>query len=134
MPSSPFLSDAWLAQARALKARHAGTALDQPGLVVNATITGMPFDEPELRLHSAHGPVIGWEPGHDLDASLAFTLDYALARELLLDRDFAVLEQAVDAGALRIDGDRAALRAWWTHRIANPDAVALDDELRDLTA
>lgn len=134
MPSSPFLSDAWLDQARALKARHAGTALDQPGLVVNATIAGMPFGEPELLLHSAHGPVVGWEPGHAPDPALTLSLDYALARELLLARDLSVLEQAADSGALRIDGDRAALRAWWSHRIANPEAVGLDDELRDLTA
>ena len=134
MPATPFLSDAWLEQASAVKARHAATAIDQPGLVVNATITGTPFADGVLELHSSHGPVIGWERGHADEAALSFTLDYALARQLLLADDFAVLEQAVGSGALAIDGDLAALRAWWSHRTANPDAVALDDELRDLTA
>jgi len=134
LPSSTFLSPAWLEQVRAIKARHAGTPIDEPGFVVNATITGLPFEPGTLELHSAHGPVIGWEPGHATDAAVSFTLDHALARELLLAPDFAILSQAVDSGALSIDGDRDALRSWWSHRIANPDAVALDDEVRALTA
>lgn len=134
MSSNPFLSDAWLEQSRAVKARHVGSAIDQPGLVVNATITGTPFADGTLELHSAHGPVVGWEPGHAEGATLSFSLDYALARELLLARDYDILDQAIASGALAIDGDRAALRDWWSHRVANPDAVALDDEMRDLTA
>lgn len=134
MTAHPFLSDEWLAEVRAVKAAHAGNAVDQPGLVVNATITGVPFGEPTRALHSGHGPVVGWEPGHAVDAALAFHVDWAVARELLLDPGFDVLDQAISSGLLRIDGDGAALRAWWSHRVGNPDAVALDDEVRAITA
>lgn len=134
MPSTTFLSDAWLDQARTVKAEHAGTPIDQPGFVVNATITGTPFADAALELHSSHGPVIGWERGLADDAGLSFTLDYALARELLLARDFDVLDQAIASGALAVEGDLSSLRTWWSHRTGNPDAVALDDEIRDLTA
>jgi hypothetical protein len=134
MTTHPFLSDAWIDQARAIKARHAGNPVDEPGLVVNATITGVPFGEPTRELHSAHGPVVGWEPGHVPDARFSFTVDYALARELVLDPGYDVLDQAITAGLLHIDGDAAALRDWWSHRIGNPDAVTLDDEVRVITA
>jgi hypothetical protein len=134
MTAHPFLSDAWVEQARAIKARLAGNPVDEPGLVVNATITGVPFGEPTRELHSAHGPVVGWESGHAPDAQFSFIVDYAVARELILDPGYDVLDQAITAGLLRIDGDAAALRDWWSHRIGNPDAVALDDEVRAVTA
>jgi hypothetical protein len=134
MPASSFLSDAWLDQVRAVKAAHAGTPIDQPGLVVNATVTGVPFGDATRLLHSTHGPVLGWEPGHDTAATLAIQVDYDLARQLILDTTFDVLSQAIDAGQIVIDGDVDELRSWWSHRIGNPDAVALDDEVRALTA
>jgi hypothetical protein len=134
MTTHPFLSDAWIEQTRAIKARHAGNPVDAPGLVVNATITDVPFGEPTRELHSAHGPVVGWEPGHAPHARFSFTVDHALARELVLDHGYDVLDQATTAGLLRIDGDAAALRDWWSRRITNADAVALDDEVRAITA
>lgn len=134
MTSHTFLSDAWIDQARAIKARHAGNPIDEPGLVVNATITGVPFGDPTRELHSAHGPVVGWGPGHAPDAAFSFTVDHALARELILDPGYDVLDQAITAGSLGIDGDASALRDWWSRRIGNPDAVALDDEVRAITA
>jgi hypothetical protein len=134
MTTYPFLSDAWIDHARTVKARHAGNPVDQPGLVVNATITGVPFGEASRELHTAHGPVVGWEPGHAPDAQFSFTVDHALARELILDPTFEVLDQAIASASLRIDGDAAALRTWWSHRVGNPDAVALDDEVRAITA
>lgn len=134
MTSYPFLSNAWIEQVAAIKARHAGNPVDQPGLVVDATITGVPFGAPTRELHSAHGPVVGWQPGHSPDAQFSFTVDHGVARELILDPSYDVLDQAVTAGLLHVDGDAAALRTWWGHRIGNPDAVALDDEVRAITA
>ena len=134
MQPQQFLSDDWVAQVRAVKAAHEGNPIDQPGLVVNATITGVPFGPDTRDLHSTHGPVLGWEPGLDPAATLAIRLDYRLARELILDTTFDVLSQAIDAGQIVIDGDAAELRSWWSHRIGNPDAVTLDDEVRALTA
>lgn len=134
MQPETFLSEEWLTQVRLIKAEHLGTAVDEPGMVVNATITGVPFGNPTRELHSAHGPVVGWEPGHEPDATLSFTIDYALARELVLDTTFAVLTQATGTQQFFIDGDVEALRSWWTHRIGNPEAASLDDAVRAVTA
>lgn len=134
MTAHQFLSDEWIEAARAIKAAHPASGLDDDAMTVNATITDVPFGNGTIELHSAHGPVIGWEPGLDENPSFALTADYALARELILDRTLDVLAQAVASGGLQVDGDAAELRRWWATRIANPDATALDDELRAITA
>lgn len=130
----PFLSDPWIEEVHRIKATHEGTPIDQDGVVVNATITGVPFGPGRMELHSAHGPVIGLVPGHVTDADFEITLDYAIARELIMDRSLNVLEQAITADQISITGDRAAFRDWWHSRIGNPDAVLLDDQIRDITA
>jgi hypothetical protein len=132
--TAAFLSDAWLAKVAAITSQHEGSAIDTAGFVVNATITGVPFGHDTVELHSQHGPVIGWTPGHATDAALSFTLDYALARELVLDTTLDTLEQAIGSDQLHIEGDGALLRRWWSTRINSPDAVALDDQVRTLTS
>ncbi len=132
--TAAFLSDTWMAEVGAMKERQQGSAIDSAGFVVNATITGVPFGDATVELHSEHGPVIGWTAGHSADAVLSFTLEYALARQLVLDPTLDTLEQAIHSGQLQIDGDQAQLRQWWSKRIANPAAVALDDQVRAVTS
>lgn len=132
--TAAFLSDAWMAEVGAIKQRHENSAIDTAGFVVNATVTGVPFGDGVLELCSEHGPVIGWMPGHEDDAVLSFSLDYALARQLVLDPTLDTLEQAIASGQLQIDGDHSRLRQWWSTRISNPDAVALDNEVRAVTS
>ncbi len=129
-----FLSPEWTEEVRRIKRAHEGTPIDQDGLTVNATVTGVPFGPGPVELHSSHGPVIGWEPGHVPHADFGIEVDYAVARELVLDRSLNVLEQALLADQIVITGDRAALRDWWHSRIGNPDAVRLDDQVRDITS
>lgn len=132
--SNQFLSPEWIDEVRRIKATHEGTPIDQDGLVVNATITGVPFGDGTLEMHSAHGPVIGWEPGHVPDPDFTLTVGYHLAREMVLDRTFELLEQAVNADQITVSGDRSAFRAWWQSRVGNPDAVVLDDQVRSVTS
>jgi hypothetical protein len=40
MTKYEFLSQEWIDAIQRVKADHAGDAIDQPGLIVNATITG----------------------------------------------------------------------------------------------
>ena len=129
-----FLSDPWIDEVHRIKEAHEGTPIDQDGVVVNVTVTGVPFGSGEMELHSAHGPVIGLSPGHVSHADFGITLDYAIARELVMDRTLNVLEQAINADQIVITGDRTAFRDWWHSRIGNPDAVLLDDQIRDVTA
>lgn len=134
MTTYQFLSDEWLDAAREVKARHEGDPIDQDGLIVNSTITGVPFGHGTLELRSAHGPVIGWVTGHADDAEISIALDYAVARELVLDDTPNALERALGSGDIHIDGDHDAFRDWWHSRVGDERAAALDAELRQLTS
>jgi hypothetical protein len=132
----PFLSDEWRVAVRRLVDEAAGSPLDQPGLVVNATITGVPFGPGTLELHSGRGPVVGWEPGHVDDAAFSLTTDYYTAKALVLDpsQSSDALAQATSIGTLKVTGDPEELGRWWRRRIGNTVAVELEAKVRDLTA
>jgi hypothetical protein len=135
MPSHQFLTDEWIEEVQGLKSSTAAPTVDAPGMVVNATITDVPFGAGTIDVHSEHGPMIGWQPGHSADATLSFFLDYHTARALVLDSsdDMSVLDQAAHNGALRIEGDASALRKWFSQRSSGPDAAALEDAVRAIT-
>ncbi len=129
-----FLSEPWMDEVQRIKATHEGNPIDQEGLIVNVTVTGVPFGTGTLEVHSDHGPVINFSPGHVPDPAFSITLDYAIAHELVMDRTLNVLEQAINADQITITGDRSAFRDWWHSRIGNPDAVLLDDQIRAVTS
>lgn len=129
-----FLSDEWHTAVHEIKADYTGNRVEQPGLVVNATITNVPFGDGTLELHSDSGPVLGWEPGHVDGADLGFEIEYHMARALVLDETFDALDQEVAGGALTITGDPGKLRAWWSSRIGNPGILELEQRVRRLTA
>jgi hypothetical protein len=135
MPSHQFLTDEWIEEVGALKAAAATSSIDAPGMVVNATITDVPFGDGTLEIHSDHGPMIGWQPGHSAEATLSLVVGYHTARALVLDSSdgMAVLDQAAHTGALQIEGDAAALRRWFSQRSVGPEAAALEDAVRTIT-
>jgi len=135
MTTYPFLSDEWFDAVERIKGNAAGNPVETAGLVVNATITNVPFGSGTVELHSSHGPMVGWMQGHADDPVIAMTVDYHTARSLILDDspDMRVLDQAGTSGALSIDGDAGALRAWFATRRANPEAVAIEDSVRAIT-
>lgn len=128
------MSEEWLAAVRSLKDGYRGDAFDEEGFRVNALVTGAPFGEGELELHSGHGPVIGWSPGLDPDASVTITIGYDTARELVLDRSPNALELALGADEIHVDGDFDELRDWWHSRVGDDDITALERDIRAITA
>lgn len=101
---------------------------------MNATITGVPFGDGTIEMHSSHGPVIGWEPGHVSGAEFGITLDDATARDLVLDETPNSVELALHAGEIQLDGDFDAFRDWWHSRVSDDDAAQLDQQVRAITA
>jgi hypothetical protein len=132
----PFLSDEWRAAVRALSSEQSGTVIDQPGLVVNATVTDVPFGDGVLRLHSDRGPVVGWEPGHSPDAAFEIRVDYYTAKAMVLDATATAdaLVQGFATHAVEVIGDGSRYRQWWQVRLGHPGAVELEDRIRALTA
>lgn len=137
MTTHRFLSPEWIEAVDRLKAARQGSTVEAPGLVINATITDVPFGDETLEIHSGSGPVVGWQPGHAPDATLAFRVDYFTAKGLVLDSSpgFDALAQSLANGTLVIEGDREELRRWWTSaRIGSSDATELEDAVRAITA
>lgn len=135
MQKLQFLSDSWIEQVQRLKVAASDNPVSVPGFVVNATITGIPFGEGTLLVHSASGPMVGWVKGHAAGAAVEFETDYHFAKALILDDspDFSLLTTAIDSGAMKITGDGDALHRWFTTRVANPEVVALEDAVREIT-
>jgi hypothetical protein len=130
----PFLSDEWRAAVRELKAAHLDNAVFEPGLVLNATVTDVPFGDGTLELHSEAGPMMGWEDGHVEGAVLTIEVEYHVAKALVLDESFDVLEQGVASGAVRFEGEPGTMHHWWTNRIGNPELLELEAAIRAITA
>ena len=129
-----FLSDEWIAEVEKIKATFGSNPV-ATDLVVNATITGVPFGEGKLEVHSDHGPAVGWVKGHSAAATLSITLDYQLARALVLDDSagFDTLAQAGETGALQVVGEPGTLRDWYGTRVGNPELVAVEQAVRAIT-
>lgn len=89
---------------RTLREQYRGDAFDQPGFSVNAVMTDAPFGSGTLELHSDHGPVIGWEPGHDPTAAVTITIRYDIARSVVLGRSPNAVELVLGADEIEVDG------------------------------
>jgi hypothetical protein len=121
-------------EVRRIKQRHLGDAVDQPGVLVNVTVTDVPFGAGTLQMRSSHGPVIGLEAGQHEQPDFAVHLSWAVARELVLDRSANGLELAIANGDIDVEGSFDAFRDWWRSRIGDEDVRDLEDEIRAVTA
>lgn len=141
MPVEPgthllFLSDEWRDAVREMSEDESGIVIDQPGLIVNATVTGVPFGDGTLMMHSDRGPVVGWQPDHSPDAAFEIRVDYHVAKALVLDAtataDALVLGFATHA--VEVLGDSSQYQHWWRARLGHQSAVELEDRIRAITA
>lgn len=109
----PFLSDAWIEEAHAIRAEYQDGAptIDQP-VRMNLVVTEMPFADAELQAHlDTTGGGLEIDKGHVDEADLTVTIDYVTAKAILVDRNPQAGMQAFMAGKVRVEGDMAKLMA-----------------------
>lgn len=134
MPS-PFLSDQWFHDAKAVREKYAGQAKPFGHKIrMNQVITEVPFGEGHVRLFvdTSNGEM-ALEQGA-LDApDLTVTVDYATAKSILVDQDPAAAMQAFMAGKIKVQGDMTKLMAL---QATPPDEVAkqIAAEIKDITS
>jgi hypothetical protein len=122
----PFLSDEWIAAARAIHAEYrdspAGT-IDY-ALRMNLVVRDVPFGEGTLDAHAdtSTGELI-LELGHLDPVDVTLTLDYETARTMLVEQDQQAAMQAFFSGRIAIDGDLARVIVLQA-QLAAPDPVA----------
>lgn len=133
---SKFLSEAWLEQAKAIRAEYEGkTAAPPSEMRANLIITEAPDDVAsgpiEAHMDTSGGDV-EMDLGHLDDPDLTVTLDYETAKAILVEGNPQVAMQAFMAGKIKVQGDMTKLMAMQS---ATPDPVALEaaGRIKDIT-
>jgi hypothetical protein len=137
MASYPYLSPEWIEAVREIRGHHAAHLADRPRIVVNYTITDIPFlDGGTGQYHTDVRSPHFFEPIHDNDAALAVRTDYETARRLFRDSTWNLerLREGYRSGSIEIEGDIDLIPEWWTEAVGNPDELAMYDEIMMVTA
>jgi hypothetical protein len=136
MPSYPFLSDAWLDEARAIRAEFEGkTPPIAHSVRMNLVVTAVPFSEEDILAHmdTSSGEMV-LDTGHLETQDLKVTVDYDTAKAILIDGNPQAGMQAFMAGKVRVEGDMAKLMALQATPAASDSSAAdLAARLRDIT-
>jgi hypothetical protein len=131
----PFLSDEWMAEAKAIRQRYAGqTGTVTQSLKINQVVTDAPFGEGTVQSHidTSSGDFV-MDLGHLDDADVTVTTDYATAKAIFVDQDQAAGMQAFMTGKVTVQGDMMKLMALQT-AVPNDEATQqIAAELKAIT-
>ena len=124
----PFLSDEWMAAARAIRDKHADGAPPVPYQIrMNQIVTDVPFGDGTLKtfLDTSTGAIV-MEKGELANADVTVTTDYETAKEMFVSGDPNAALTAFMAGKIRIQGDLAKMMAAQTSGDAATNAALLE--------
>ena len=135
MAQYPFLSDAWVDEARRIREEYEGKTGSVPHQMrMNLVITEVPFGEGSIDAHmDTSDGRLKLETGHIDPVDLKVTLDYTTAKAILVEGNPQVGMQAFMAGKVRVEGDMAKLMMM---QGAPPDPAAQEvaNRLREITS
>jgi dihydroxyacetone kinase DhaKLM complex PTS-EIIA-like component DhaM len=126
-----FLSDEWLDEARAIRAEFdgKGAPIDH-SIRMNLIVCEVPFGEGTVLAHvdTSTGELV-LDTGHIDPVDLKVSLDYDVARAILIEGNPQAGIQAFMSGKIKVEGDIAKLMALQT---ITPDPTAAEIALRIL--
>ena len=131
----PFLSDAWIAAARAIREEHDEAQPVTVEIKMNQVVTDVPFGEGTVHsyMDTSSGALV-LELGELDDADVTITTDYLTAKAIFVDQDPAVAMQAFMSGKIRVQGDMMKLMALQTVAPSDPAARDVAENIRAITA
>ncbi len=140
MPTFPFLSDEWIAEARKIRAEMTDPAREASAAAasvrMNQVITDVPFGDGKLDAHlDTSSGTLEMETGHLEQPDVTVTLDYATAKAIFVDGTMEAGMKAFMEGKVRVQGDMAKLISA-LQQLAPPDPGAIDQaqaRIRDIT-
>ena len=142
MPSYPFLSDEWIAEARKIRAEVAGeetgpqTGATAASVRMNQVITEVPFGSGRLEAHlDTSSGTLEMETGHLEHPDVTVTLDYGTAKAIFVDGTLEAGMKAFMDGKVRVQGDMAKLIAA-LQQVAPPDPTTVNQaqaRIREIT-
>jgi len=131
MATYQFLSDEWLVEARSIRAEFdgRGATIDQ-SIRMNLVIGAVPFGEGTVLAHvdTSTGELI-LDTGHIDPIDLTVSLEYEVAKAILVEGNPQAGIQAFMSGKIRVEGDIAKLMALQS---ATPDPAAAEIAARIL--
>ena len=130
-----FLSDEWIAAARAIRERHATDS--QPitaSIRINLVVNGAPFGDGtvESYLDTSSGEAV-LDLGQLDEPDAVLTTDYDTAKAIFVTQDPAAGMQAFMTGKIVVQGDMMKLMSLQGALSANPASDAISDEIRSIT-
>ena len=129
-----FLSDDWLESARAIRAEFEGQEFPgTPPMRMNLNVQAVPFGEGEMLAHvDTSGGSIILEVGHLTDPELTVTVDYEIARAILVEGNPQAGLQAFMSGKIKVEGDMSKLMAF-QGMVPSPASVDLAARILAIT-
>jgi putative sterol carrier protein len=134
MPKFTFLSEEWVAEAKAIRARHADDApAPTHTMRMNQIIIEVPFGDSPIHAHmdTTEGE-LKMDLGHLEDPDLTVTLDYATAKAILVEGNPQAGMQAFMAGRIKVEGDMTKLMAMQAGAV-DPAALKAAQEIQAIT-
>jgi hypothetical protein len=125
MATYEFLSDDWLAQTRAIRAEFEGRgATIDHSIRMNLVVNQAPSGNGPIEAHAdtSTGSLV-LEKGHLDDVDLTVTVDYDVAKAILVEGDFNSAMQAFMQGKIKVEGDISKLLGLQS---TTPDPVAAE--------
>lgn len=135
MPKYKFLTEEWVAEAKAIRERHAGEASPPAHTMkMNQIITDVPFGDGTVHSHiDSTGGEMKMDLGHLDDPELTVTLDYETAKAILVDGNPQAGMQAFMAGKIKVQGDMTKLMAM-QQGTPDPAAAEIAAKIKEITA
>ncbi len=131
----PFLSQAWMDAARAIREKYREHA-PKVSVVVrfNQVVTDVPFGEGTVRSHmdTSSGEIV-MDLGHLEKVDATLTTDYATARMIFVEQNPQKAMEAFLTGRVKVEGDMLKLMAMQTAMPQTEMALVVAEEIRAIT-
>lgn len=136
MPN-PFLSEAWIAEARKVREKYEGRSPKVPFVVrMNQVVTKVPFGDGIIHSHldTSSGEIV-MELGHLENPDLVVTTDYETARTIFIGQDPQAGMQAFLSGKVKVEGDMTKMMLMQTTQQPDDElAKQIAAEIQAITA
>lgn len=136
--SHPFLSAAWMDEARAIREKYAAEAAKVTASIrMNQVITDVPEsvgsgDTIRAFMDTSSGDVV-MELGELEAPDLTLTIDYDTARKIFVEQDQAAGMQAFMSGKIKVQGDMMKMMAMQTSMPQDDIAKQIATEIKGIT-
>jgi len=132
----PFLSEEWMAAARAVREKYADQATKvTTSIKMNQVITDVPFGEGTVKVYldTSSGDAV-MEYGEMESPDLTVTTDYETARQVFVDQNQAAGMAAFIAGKVKVQGDMMKMMALQAAMPRDEIAFKISTEIKNLTS